>query len=218
MTSDIETTDIKASHTVSRVLWTLLNSVFESDDDDESLSFDDKELLEDVLRYGTLSEVAKRRNKTAADIRGKLLRSLSHLEKKIKWIEDHAHKTKPDDAEDPAALQEETEKYDMLKADLMQRDRETLVREILYLQTINRKLQEDLGTYGEKIGNTERDYAARLQKKEDELTNALMKLKLAWEKEKKLTQKVKSLEEQLDCYDREVVISQGASSQIQLKI
>ena len=33
MISDIETTDIKASYTVSRVLWTLLNTVFENDED-----------------------------------------------------------------------------------------------------------------------------------------------------------------------------------------
>jgi hypothetical protein len=86
MMSDIETSDIKASYTVSRVLWTLLNTVFENDEEDKILTFADKELLDDILRYGTIAEVARRKNIPASTIRAKLFQSLSHLEKKIKWI------------------------------------------------------------------------------------------------------------------------------------
>ena len=39
MISDIETTDIKASFTVSRLLWSMLNTAFAGDDDEDALSF-----------------------------------------------------------------------------------------------------------------------------------------------------------------------------------
>lgn len=182
MMSDIETTDIKASYTVSRVLWTLLNSVFGDDDDDEILTFADKELLEDILRYGTITEVAKRKNTSASAIEHRLSQALSRVEKKIKWIEIHEHQLKRDlenskmllsDSEqknkeleeelketkaklclaqyelikekDWPTLQEERLKFDLVKSGLMQRDHKTLVKEILYLHTLNRKLQEELG-------------------------------------------------------------------------
>ena len=188
--SDIETTDIKASYTVSRVLWTLMNTVFENDEEDRILTFADKELLDDILRYGTIAEVARRKNIPASTIRAKLSQSLSHLEKKIKWIEIHEHQLKRDlknnkmllsDSEqknkeleeelketkaklclaqyelikekDWPALQEERQKFDLVKSGLMQRDHKTLVKEILYLHTLNRKLQEELGASRQEAEN-----------------------------------------------------------------
>ena len=47
MISDIETTDIKVSFTVSRLLWSMLNTAFAGDDDEDALSFYDKELIAD---------------------------------------------------------------------------------------------------------------------------------------------------------------------------
>ena len=61
MINEIETTDIKASYTVIRILWTLLDTVFAGDDEEDALSFFDKELLDDILRFGTIAEVARRK-------------------------------------------------------------------------------------------------------------------------------------------------------------
>lgn len=49
MISEIETTDIKASYTVSRVLWTLLDTIFAGDNEEDALNLYDKELLDDIL-------------------------------------------------------------------------------------------------------------------------------------------------------------------------
>jgi len=56
---EIETTDIKASSTVSRILWTLLDVIYAGDDTEDMEGFNDKLLLEDVLRFGTIAEVAR---------------------------------------------------------------------------------------------------------------------------------------------------------------
>lgn len=205
MMSDIETTDIKASYTVSRVLWTLLNTIFGDDDDEEILTFADKELLEDILRYGTIAEVAKRKNTSASTIGHRLSQSLSHLEKKIKWIEIHEHQQKRDlkncqkllsDSEqkykeleeelketraklclaqyelirekDWPELQEERLKFDLVKSGLMQRDQKTLVKEIIFLHTLNRKLQEELGASRQEIESLDQT-ASQLESMREDL-------------------------------------------------
>ena len=74
--NDIETTDIKASSKVSQILWALLDAVSDGDENDEALSFYDKELLEDVLRFGTIAEVARRKEESYNKLRVKLIRLL----------------------------------------------------------------------------------------------------------------------------------------------
>lgn len=58
--NEIESIDMKASYSVIRVFWNLLNVVFDADEED-ALSFQEKELLEDVLRYGTIANVSRLR-------------------------------------------------------------------------------------------------------------------------------------------------------------
>ena len=91
MINDIESNDIKASYTVSRVLWTMLDTVFAGDDEEDALSFSDKELLDDILRFGTIAEVARRKGEPYQSVRLKVVHSLERLEKKIKWIETKEH-------------------------------------------------------------------------------------------------------------------------------
>ena len=91
MINEIETNDIKASYTVSRVLWTMLDTVFAGDDEEDALSFSDKELLDDILRFGTIAEVARRKGEPYQSVRLKVVHSLERLEKKIKWIETKEH-------------------------------------------------------------------------------------------------------------------------------
>ena len=89
--SDLETTDIKASYTVSRILWTMLNTVFAGDDEEDALSFFDKELLDDILRFGTIAEVARRKRVSYSSLTYKVSKTVDRLEKKIKMIEIKAH-------------------------------------------------------------------------------------------------------------------------------
>ena len=79
MINDIETNDIKASYTVSRVLWTMLDTVFAGDDEEDALSFSDKELLDDILRFGTIAEVARRKGASYKSVRLKVIQALERL-------------------------------------------------------------------------------------------------------------------------------------------
>ena len=77
MINDIETNDIKASYTVSRVLWTMLDTVFAGDDEEDALSLSDKELLDDILRFGTIAEVARRKGASYKSVRLKVIQALA---------------------------------------------------------------------------------------------------------------------------------------------
>lgn len=91
MISDIETTDIKASFTVSRLLWSMLNTAFAGDDDEDALSFYDKELIDDILRFGTIAEVSRRKGVSYNSLKNQLSKVLMRLERKIKWFEIKNH-------------------------------------------------------------------------------------------------------------------------------
>ena len=88
MIYDIETTDIKASYTASRVLWALLNTIF-ADDEDDALSFSDKELLMDILRYGTIVEVSKLKGLSCDTVRKHLNQVLERLNMKLEWLKEN---------------------------------------------------------------------------------------------------------------------------------
>ncbi len=88
MISDIETTDIKASYTASRVLWALLNTIF-ADDEDDALSFSDKELLVDILRYGTVVEVSRLKGVSCNKVSKQLEQVLERLTIKLEWLKDN---------------------------------------------------------------------------------------------------------------------------------
>ena len=88
MIYDIESTDIKASVAVSRVIWALLNAIFSGDEEDDLLSFQDKELLEDILRFGTMAEVGRRSGRTYYAISTQLASVLDRLDAKINIIDD----------------------------------------------------------------------------------------------------------------------------------
>ena len=87
MISDIESTDIKASVAVSRVIWALLNAIFSGDEEDDVLSFQDKELLEDILRFGTMAEVGRRSGRTYYAISTQLASVLDRLDEKVNRID-----------------------------------------------------------------------------------------------------------------------------------
>jgi chromosome segregation ATPase len=120
MISDIETTDIKASYTVSRFIWILLDKIFEGDDEEDALSFSDKELLDDILRFGTLAEVARRKGMTYNMIRKKTASALSRLEKKIKWIEIKEHQIRHELANAKIILNERDEKVKELELKIIE--------------------------------------------------------------------------------------------------
>lgn len=70
------------SKTVSRLIWKLLDVVYDGDDEENCMSFSDKELIEDVLRYGTLSDVAKQKHVHYGTLLGQWERVIFRLEKK----------------------------------------------------------------------------------------------------------------------------------------
>ena len=67
--TEIDSSYIKASKTVSSLVWTLLNALDTNDAEPDALSNHDKDLLIDVLRYGTVAEVARVRKSTIEIIR-----------------------------------------------------------------------------------------------------------------------------------------------------
>lgn len=53
-----------ANHVVN-MLWRLINAAYQGDSEEDSLRFDDKELLEDVLRFDSLTTIAKHIHKVS---------------------------------------------------------------------------------------------------------------------------------------------------------
>ena len=85
--TETETIDIKVSPVVSRVIWSLLDAVFSNDDADEALSLKDKTLLVDVLRFGTIAEVARQRGAKSNILTYEFNQALSRLRRKTATIE-----------------------------------------------------------------------------------------------------------------------------------
>ena len=86
---ETETLDIKVSPVVSRVIWNLMDAVFSNDDEDDALSFKDKMLLEDILRYGTIAEVARQRGAKSNSLTYEFNQAISRLRTKTATIENY---------------------------------------------------------------------------------------------------------------------------------
>ena len=71
------------SQHVVNILWRLINAAYVGDSEEDSLSFNDKELLEDVLRFDSLTKIAKQRHVTPATIANHLRKVMDRIEKKI---------------------------------------------------------------------------------------------------------------------------------------
>lgn len=80
-------TKVKVNPVVSRLIWSLLDAVFSNDDEDDALSYKDKMLLEDILRFGTIAEVAKQRGAKSNILTYEFNQALSRLRTKIDTIE-----------------------------------------------------------------------------------------------------------------------------------
>ena len=89
-----ETKDIKVNPVVSRLIWSLLDAVFSNDDEDDALSYKDKMLLEDILRFGTIAEVARQRGAKSNILTYEFNQSLSRLRTKIDTIEKYTAQLK----------------------------------------------------------------------------------------------------------------------------
>ena len=92
--SDIRSTpkdylEIKPSKIVSDVIWTLLDAVFDGDDEADTLSFQDKMILEDILRYGTLAEIQRRSGSTYYALKERFDQALTRLYKKLPTLEEY---------------------------------------------------------------------------------------------------------------------------------
>ena len=79
---EIETLDIKASMTVSRVIRSLIDVVFADDGECDSLNFHDKMFLDDILRYGTLAELSRQSGIKLCTIKTRLQHVLLRLQQK----------------------------------------------------------------------------------------------------------------------------------------
>ena len=170
MINEIETTDIKASYTVSRILWTLLDTVFAGDDEEDALSFYDKELLDDILRFGTIAEVARRKGMNYSSLCNKVRQALSRLEKKIKWIDIKEHQIRHDLAKTQTLLDDRNQRI------------KKLVLEIIETKAKLQMAQSELDNEKNKQFQCEDDRQREMEKmayiKEDRisLTNEVMNL------------------------------------------
>lgn len=90
--TDIESLDVKASSAICHIFRKLLNAVFTGNEDDDEMSFKDKELLEDVLRYGTILEVAKRSGKNYGSLRYQVEKAADRLTLRAKNLENKANR------------------------------------------------------------------------------------------------------------------------------
>jgi molecular chaperone GrpE (heat shock protein) len=87
MNNDNYNYDIMLSRTVSRLIRKLLDAVYEGEDEENRMSFSDKELIDDVIRFGTLKDVAKHKNVHYATLVGQWERIIFRLEKKTNIME-----------------------------------------------------------------------------------------------------------------------------------
>jgi len=233
MISDIETTDIKASYTVSRVLWTLLDTVFAGDDEEDALSFFDKELLDDILRFGTIAEVARRKGMNYETLRKKVGQAILRLEKKIKWIDIKEHQIRHDLAKTQTLLEERNQKIKKLILEIIETkanlemaqsaldneknkqtqredDRQRVLKKMAYIKEDQIRLAKELmnlHVINLNIKEELRKMRNELQKEK----NANAKLQ---EKEAKLKERNKSLENLFKRYKKEGrIVIEGTENQ-----
>ena len=83
--ADLQEGDVdgKPGRSVVRLMWRLVNAVFRDVEDGKSLSFDEKTLLEDVLKYGTLKDVAKHHHEDPAVISARFNKAMERLDKRV---------------------------------------------------------------------------------------------------------------------------------------
>ena len=73
------------------MIWTLLDAVFDGDDEDDALSFQDKMLLEDILRYGSFAEIRRRSGLSYYALKDRLDQALTRLYNKLPTLEENCH-------------------------------------------------------------------------------------------------------------------------------
>ena len=138
---EIETFYVKASQTASQVVWRLLNSTFAGDDEEDCLSFKDKEILEDILRYGSIAELAKRSGRSCFIIKKQIEQALGRLDMKIKSLDYKlAHLKKMNQQEATASCRLD---FYMKKAQRLEREMANNTR-LLDLEKANEKLRAEL--------------------------------------------------------------------------
>ena len=76
------------SFQVVKMLWRVINAAFAGDEGKDSLSFNEKELLEDVLRYDSLAKVAKLRHVSPSTINNHFQTAMEKIEKRMLSLED----------------------------------------------------------------------------------------------------------------------------------
>ena len=102
------------SFQVVKMLWRVINAAFAGDEGKDSLSFNEKELLEDVLRYDSLAKVAKLRHVSPSTINNHFQTAMEKIEKRLLSLEDTSLTL--------SVAQKEYEKaYKKLEQDLIER-------------------------------------------------------------------------------------------------
>lgn len=138
--TDIETTDIKASFKVSQIIWALLDAVSAGDDEDDELNFYDKELLEEVLRFGTIAEVARLKKVDYVNLRNRVTKILYCLSNKIEQVRSQKEE-----------IQSLKERLDFYKIDIMEYKLSRLEERIAAKDRRYAKLNEKLDLTEKKL-------------------------------------------------------------------
>ena len=127
--------DGKAGRSVVRLMWRVVNAVFPNVEDGKSLSFDEKTLLEDVLKYGTLKDVAKLHHEDPAVISTRFNKAMGRLDDRVEDLLNSKRELE--------ALRMEMESYD---SDIEARDirLKEMEEKLDKAESQNKRLQEQL--------------------------------------------------------------------------
>ena len=175
MITDIDNINIPVSYTVSRVRWKLLEVVYEGDDEDNSVSFKDEELLEDVLRFGTLSEVSKRKGVKYEKLLQRWQRAISRLEERKNLLE-YKHSLIKKHTGDPIISQLRSEIAELRsQIDGLKNEKRKRYLNNADLYELTKKYKEEADEYKrqykatQKMANELKQYNDRLQRIYDRL-------------------------------------------------
>ena len=135
--ADLQEGDVdgKPGRSVVRLMWRVVNAVFRDVEDGKSLSFDEKTLLEDVLKYGALKDVAKYHHEDPAVISARFNKAIERLDDRVEDLLNSKRELE--------ALRMEMESYD---SDIEARDirlRE-MEEKLDKAESQNKRLQEQL--------------------------------------------------------------------------
>lgn len=146
--------DIVLSNNLINLLGGLLEVAFSKDIEGDGLSLDDKEVIEGVMRYGSLTKIAEKRGVTRAVVSGQYKKILKKISAKIKRL---------DIANEQFSQQREERKLDKAR--------------IYALENAAKSNREEIKTLKEELNKIKKELA-RVTEQRDKAVNVARNFKL----------------------------------------